>query len=136
MKTLQEMLREKTLPQGRYFLTHMEILEIVKEWLEQKLDKLPNRLEYYHSNEPEQMQTLGKVKVLKEILGELSVPAKDITMANETQRASIRNDESQASSQKQICKEILRCASISDVEGMEKAKAKLIFPNKERVTKK
>jgi hypothetical protein len=87
MKTLQEMLREKTLPQGRYFLTHMEILEIVKEWLEQKLDKLPNRLEYYHSNEPEQMQTLGKVKVLKEILGELSVPAKD-TKSLLTQKSS------------------------------------------------
>jgi hypothetical protein len=47
------------------------INDSVIAWLEQKLDSLPNRLEYYHSNEPEQMQTCGKIKLLKELIKEL-----------------------------------------------------------------
>lgn len=52
-------------------------LDDVQKWLEQKLSNLPKRLEYYHSNDPDQMQTLGKVKALKELLAEISLPAKD-----------------------------------------------------------
>jgi hypothetical protein len=47
------------------------MLDAVKEWLQHKLDAIPDRMEYYHSNEPEQMQTLGKVKFGKALLEEL-----------------------------------------------------------------
>jgi hypothetical protein len=82
-KTLEERLIEVQIPyisiaRGQVlFLDRGDVLDAIREWLEQKLDTLDGRLEYYHSNEPEQMQTLGKVKVLKELLGELSVPAEE-----------------------------------------------------------
>lgn len=36
MKTLKQQLQEATKLNGRYFLTHTEIIEIVKKWLTQK----------------------------------------------------------------------------------------------------
>jgi hypothetical protein len=60
MKTLQEFLRERTLPQGRYFLTHTEILEVAKEWLTQNRDN-----------------SIYSRRVIDELLEKISVPAKD-----------------------------------------------------------
>jgi hypothetical protein len=81
MKTFEQLLQEiEPYPfrqHGKPLYTFEQFQEANRKWLEQKFDAVKGRMEYYHSNEPEQMQTLGKVKVLKEILGELSVPAKE-----------------------------------------------------------
>ena len=47
------------------------IVDVVEEWLNDNLNTIPNRMEYYHSNEPEQMQTCGKVKAYLKLLERL-----------------------------------------------------------------
>ena len=77
-KTLKQLMRESFGDETTvfyFYITTQETtsIEAVKEWLTQKFDSLnPDGKQYYNSNNPEEMQTCGARKILKELLEELN----------------------------------------------------------------